>query len=50
LVLNRIIAVGKLKEKYWVEAQAEYLKRLRSYMKLELKEVADLHMNRRLTM
>jgi 23S rRNA (pseudouridine1915-N3)-methyltransferase len=42
LALNRIIAVGKLKEKYWVEAQAEYLKRLRPYMKLELKEVADL--------
>jgi 23S rRNA (pseudouridine1915-N3)-methyltransferase len=42
LALNRIIAVGKLKEQYWVAAQAEYLKRLRPYMKLELKEVADL--------
>jgi 23S rRNA (pseudouridine1915-N3)-methyltransferase len=42
LALNRIIAVGKLKEQYWVAAQAEYLKRLRLYMRLELKEVADL--------
>ncbi len=39
--LVRILTVGKLKEKYWVEAQAEYLKRLRPYLKLELKEVAD---------
>lgn len=42
MALNRIIAVGKLKEQYWVAAQTEYLKRLRPYMKLELKEVADL--------
>ncbi|HYH04202.1 MAG TPA: 23S rRNA (pseudouridine(1915)-N(3))-methyltransferase RlmH [Bacillota bacterium] len=42
MALNRIIAVGKLKEKYWQEAQAEYLKRLQPYLKLELKEVADL--------
>jgi 23S rRNA (pseudouridine1915-N3)-methyltransferase len=42
MALNRIVAVGKLKEKYWQAAQAEYLKRLRPYMKLELKEVADL--------
>jgi 23S rRNA (pseudouridine1915-N3)-methyltransferase len=42
LALNRIIAVGKLKERYWREAQAEYLKRLRPYLRLELKEVDDL--------
>jgi 23S rRNA (pseudouridine1915-N3)-methyltransferase len=42
LALNRIIAVGKLKERYWREAQAEYLKRLQPYLKLELKEIADL--------
>jgi 23S rRNA (pseudouridine1915-N3)-methyltransferase len=41
MALYRIIAVGKLKEKYWVDAQAEYLKRLQPYLKLELKEVAD---------
>ncbi len=37
----RIIAVGKLKEKYWQEAQAEYIKRLRPYMHLELVEIGD---------
>jgi 23S rRNA (pseudouridine1915-N3)-methyltransferase len=42
MALNRIITVGKLKEKYWQAAQAEYLKRLPPYLKLELKEVADL--------
>jgi 23S rRNA (pseudouridine1915-N3)-methyltransferase len=42
MALNRIIAVGKLKEKYWQAAQAEYLKRLPPYLKLELKEVVDL--------
>jgi 23S rRNA (pseudouridine1915-N3)-methyltransferase len=42
MALNRIITVGKLKEKYWQAAQAEYLKRLQPYLKLELKEVADL--------
>jgi rRNA large subunit m3Psi methyltransferase RlmH len=42
MALYRIITVGKLKEKYWVDAQAEYLKRLQPYLKLELKEVADL--------
>ncbi len=38
----KIIAVGKLKEQYWAAAQAEYLKRLRPYLKLELIEVPDL--------
>lgn len=42
MALFRIIAVGKLKEKYWLAAEAEYLKRLRPYLKLELKEVQDL--------
>lgn len=42
MALNRIIAVGKLKEPFWQAAEAEYLKRLQSYMKLELKEVSDL--------
>jgi len=36
-----IIAVGKLKEKYFLEAQREYLKRLRPYARIEIKEVAD---------
>jgi 23S rRNA (pseudouridine1915-N3)-methyltransferase len=38
----QIIAIGKLKEKYWQEAQAEYIKRLRPYIHLELAEIGDL--------
>lgn len=38
----KIIAVGKLKETYFQAAQAEYLKRLKPYLKLEIKEVPDL--------
>ena len=36
-----ILAVGKLKEKYWTDSQNEYLKRLQAYAKCEVKEVAD---------
>jgi len=36
-----IIAVGKLKEKYWRDAVAEYVKRLGAYCRLEILEVAD---------
>ena len=37
----RIIAVGKLKEKYWTEAVAEYSKRLGAYCSLEIVELKD---------
>ncbi|MFS0725168.1 23S rRNA (pseudouridine(1915)-N(3))-methyltransferase RlmH [Paenibacillus sp. 1P07SE] len=37
----QILAVGKLKEKYWVQGIAEYAKRLGPYVKLQLTEVAD---------
>ncbi|MGV3083206.1 23S rRNA (pseudouridine(1915)-N(3))-methyltransferase RlmH [Enterococcus dispar] len=37
----RIIAVGKLKEKYLVQGIKEYMKRLGGYTKIELIEVAD---------
>ena len=37
----QIVAVGKLKEKYWVQGIAEYAKRLGPYVKLQLTEVAD---------
>lgn len=37
----KIIAVGKIKEKYLKEALAEYSKRLRPYCKLEILEVQD---------
>jgi 23S rRNA (pseudouridine1915-N3)-methyltransferase len=36
-----VIAVGRLKEKYWKQAWDEYAKRLQSYIKLQLVEVAD---------
>lgn len=36
-----IIAVGKMKEKYWIQAVAEYSKRLVPYAKLRIIEVAD---------
>lgn len=37
----KIICVGKLKEKFWVDACSEYLKRIKKYTKLELIEVMD---------
>ncbi|MGL4790122.1 MAG: 23S rRNA (pseudouridine(1915)-N(3))-methyltransferase RlmH [Anaerotignaceae bacterium] len=36
-----IICVGKLKEKYWVDAVNEYTKRLSKYIKLEIIELPD---------
>ena len=36
-----IICVGRIKEKYWNEAIAEYAKRLSRYVKLDIIEVAD---------
>lgn len=38
----KIIALGKLKESYWREAEAEYLKRLRPYAKIELVEIPEI--------
>lgn len=37
----KIITVGKLKEKWMREAVAEYTKRLRTYAKVTIQEVAD---------
>ena len=37
----RIIAVGKIKEKFLQEGIAEYEKRLRPYVKLQIVEIAD---------
>ena len=37
-----VIAVGKLKERFWTDACAEYLKRLKAYAKVTVKEVADV--------
>jgi len=36
-----LIAVGRLKEPYWRSAQDEYLKRLRPYASIEIREVPD---------
>lgn len=36
-----VICVGKIKEQYWKAAIMEYSKRLQSYCKLEIIEVAD---------
>ncbi len=36
-----VIAVGKLKEKFWVAACEEYLKRLKGYAKVHVAEVSD---------
>ncbi|SFU63029.1 23S rRNA (pseudouridine(1915)-N(3))-methyltransferase RlmH [Alicyclobacillus macrosporangiidus] len=36
-----LLAVGRLKERYWREAQAEYAKRLSGTVQLEIREVED---------
>jgi 23S rRNA (pseudouridine1915-N3)-methyltransferase len=37
----RVLCVGKLKEKYWSQAVAEYAKRLSSYCDLTMEEVKE---------
>lgn len=37
-----VVAVGKLKERFWTDACAEYLKRLSGYAKVAVREVADV--------
>lgn len=37
----RILAIGKLKEKYWREAVAEYSKRLGAYCSIEITELKE---------
>lgn len=36
-----IVAVGNLKEKYWIDATSEYLKRLTRFANVDVKEVAE---------
>lgn len=36
-----ILCIGKLKEKYWQDASAEYLKRLSRFAKLEVLELSE---------
>lgn len=37
-----VVAVGKLKERFWIDACKEYVKRLGAYAKVEVREVADI--------
>ncbi len=37
----KIVALGKLKESYWKNAEAEYLKRLSPYAKIEITELKE---------
>ena len=37
----KIVCVGNLKEKYWIDAQNEYLKRLGRFCKVELVELKE---------
>ena len=39
----KIICVGKIKEKFYVDAIKEYLKRLSKYTKLEIVEIEDIY-------
>jgi 23S rRNA (pseudouridine1915-N3)-methyltransferase len=41
-----VIAVGKLKERFWKDAVAEYAKRLSGYVKLSIVEVGDFSADR----
>ncbi|TAN33411.1 23S rRNA (pseudouridine(1915)-N(3))-methyltransferase RlmH [Patescibacteria group bacterium] len=38
---TNIICLGKLKESYWREAEAEYLKRLKPFTKIEIRELKE---------
>jgi len=42
-MIIRIIAVGRLREKYWQDADADFARRLRTYARLETAEVAEAH-------
>lgn len=41
-----VYAVGKLKESFWKDAVAEYLKRLGGYAKVEVRELPDSNLER----
>jgi 23S rRNA (pseudouridine1915-N3)-methyltransferase len=36
-----VLAIGRLKEDFWADAEGEYLKRLRRHVTLEVREVKD---------
>jgi len=37
----QVVCVGKLKERYWTEAVAEYVKRLGPYARVDIRELPD---------
>lgn len=39
----RLICVGRLKEKFYIDASREYLKRLSAFCKIETEEIAEAH-------
>ncbi len=41
MVSIKIVCVGNLKEKFWRDAEQEYVKRLSKFCKLELKEIEE---------
>lgn len=43
----RLICVGKLKEKFYIEASKEYLSRLSGYCKVEVEEIAEARLPER---
>ena len=40
-MIIRIIAVGRLRERHWQDAAADYARRIRPYARLEVEEVAE---------
>ena len=44
-----ILCVGRLKERYWTEAVAEYTKRLQSFCKLRITEIPECRVGDRPT-
>ncbi len=43
-MIIKIVAVGKLKERYWQEMAADYVKRLRKYVRLEIIEIRETYL------
>lgn len=41
MIIVKILCLGKLKESYWSMAEAEYLKRLKPYAKVEIVELTE---------
>lgn len=46
----KIITVGKIKEKYFIDAIEEYKKRITKYSKLEIIELSDLNFDKEKTL